>query len=477
MKQKIYFRADASADIGYGHFIRTLALADMLKDNFDCTYYTVGPTDYQIKELSEVCRYVSLNKETHFQDFLSYLTGDEIVVLDNYYYSTEYQQAIKDKGCRLVCIDDMHDKHYVSDIVINHGLDDANFFSCESYTKLCLGNQWALLRRPFLQEHPKRDYSKIHNLNVLISFGGVDKYNLSEKTALLISRLTIVSHITIISGIHHNYTTSKSPKITVKHSLTAEQIVNEMEKADLAILSASTVCLESKACGLPMMVGYYVDNQVDVYHKYLENDGIIPLGNLLDSQYENILIHNFNNLKLHSDSLKNRIDNDYVQLFKWLSLKSFDIDSYLFKNYIELTDAESYSIWQLRNSIEIRQYMDNTTKFSYDSHKVFIKSLCQRNDIIYWSIYSENYLLGSINITFITPFEVERGIFLNPNIMGKGIGYKMEYTLYTKLREMGIKTIDARVVKSNMRSLKYHKKLGYTINKETNNHFLLIKIL
>ena len=27
--QKIYFRADASATIGYGHFIRTLALADM----------------------------------------------------------------------------------------------------------------------------------------------------------------------------------------------------------------------------------------------------------------------------------------------------------------------------------------------------------------------------------------------------------------------------------------------------------------
>mgnify|MGYP006872109998 CR=1 FL=1 len=34
--QKIYFRADAGAEIGYGHFIRTLALADMLKDDFSC---------------------------------------------------------------------------------------------------------------------------------------------------------------------------------------------------------------------------------------------------------------------------------------------------------------------------------------------------------------------------------------------------------------------------------------------------------
>lgn len=46
--QKIYFRADASATIGYGHFIRTLALADMLKDDFDCTFFTCHPTSYQV---------------------------------------------------------------------------------------------------------------------------------------------------------------------------------------------------------------------------------------------------------------------------------------------------------------------------------------------------------------------------------------------------------------------------------------------
>ena len=38
MKQRIYFRADAGREIGYGHFIRTLALADMLKDDFDCVF-------------------------------------------------------------------------------------------------------------------------------------------------------------------------------------------------------------------------------------------------------------------------------------------------------------------------------------------------------------------------------------------------------------------------------------------------------
>ena len=130
--KKIYFRADASATIGYGHFIRTLALADMLKDDFDCTFFTCHPTSYQVSEMEKVCPFVTLQEEAHYDEFLSSLQGDEIVVLDNYFFTTDYQRAIKQKGCRLVCVDDMHDKHYVADVVINHGqtnpaLFDVNF--------------------------------------------------------------------------------------------------------------------------------------------------------------------------------------------------------------------------------------------------------------------------------------------------------------------------------------------------------------
>lgn len=73
------------------------------------------------------------------------------MVLDNYFFTTDYQRAIKEKGCCLVCVDDMHDKHYVADVVINHGLTDESLFDVEPYTKLCLGFDWALLRHPFIE--------------------------------------------------------------------------------------------------------------------------------------------------------------------------------------------------------------------------------------------------------------------------------------------------------------------------------------
>ena len=119
-KRIVCLRADAGPEIGFGHFTRSLALAEMLKDDFDCVFFTVDPSEYQRREVERVCRLHPLLPASHLEDFQSCLQGDEIVVLDNYFFTTEYQKAIKSKGCRLVCIDDLHDKHYVADAVVSY---------------------------------------------------------------------------------------------------------------------------------------------------------------------------------------------------------------------------------------------------------------------------------------------------------------------------------------------------------------------
>ena len=150
LKQKVCLRADAGISIGYGHFIRTLALADILSAEFDCVFYTAEPNPYQIGEMQKVCSYVSLPEASKFETFLAALDGTEIVVLDNYFYTTDYQREIKARGCKLVCIDDVHDMHYVADAVINHapGTHESQFCK-EDYTKLYLGPDYLLLRKEF----------------------------------------------------------------------------------------------------------------------------------------------------------------------------------------------------------------------------------------------------------------------------------------------------------------------------------------
>lgn len=171
----------------------------MLKDDFDCVFVTQSPTVYQKTEVAKVCELAEVPAtEEKFSLFLDMLDGDEIVVLDNYFYDTDYQRAVKAKGCKLVCIDDLHDKHYVADVVINHspGISEGDF-STAPYTRLCLGVSYALLRKPFLEV---AGWRYRHGRSTLAGpiecccfFGGVDKYNLTR-------RYTNVSKVVIQSG-------------------------------------------------------------------------------------------------------------------------------------------------------------------------------------------------------------------------------------------------------------------------------------
>ena len=276
MKRKIFFRADAGQSIGYGHFIRTLALADMLKDDFECLFYTQTPTEYQIGELNKVCAYVPLPADdSRFQLFLDALRGDEIVVLDNYYYTTDYQRRIKEKGCKLVCIDDMHDKHYLADAVVNHGPVRPEDFDCEPYTQLCLGNQWSLLRKPFLE--PLRSNKRENRL--IVCFGGADPQHLTDKVVTMLIELNTPYEITVILGEAAYLSDENRKRVVVKNKLTAQQMAELFETSLVGILPSSSVRIEAVSRGLKVICGYFVDNQQIGFERSLKQGDVLPVYN------------------------------------------------------------------------------------------------------------------------------------------------------------------------------------------------------
>ena len=285
--QKILFRADAGAGIGYGHFIRTLALADMLKNDFDCIFYTTEPTPYQVAQMADVCSYVDLEAKNKFYQFLDCLKGDEIVVLDNYFYTTDYQRKIKAKGCKLVCIDDMHDKHYVADLIINQGICwTKEDYSCEPYTRFAFGLQYSLLRKAFFDASRKRNklVRKNDNISVVVAFGGSDFLDLTHKIIQGIVEQPIIKHITAIVGDRY-LTENKilSDKVDYKKNLSAEDIAELFLNTDVAILPASTMMNEAMACGTFIIGGYYVTNQEYDYYSYLKENLIIGVGDYADA--------------------------------------------------------------------------------------------------------------------------------------------------------------------------------------------------
>ena len=326
MKQRIYFRADAGREIGYGHFIRTLALADMLKDDFDCVFVTQSPTVYQKTEVAKVCELAEVPAtEEKFSLFLDMLDGDEIVVLDNYFYDTDYQRAVKTKGCKLVCIDDMHDKHYVADVVINHspGISEVDF-STAPYTRLCLGVSYALLRKPFLEVAGRRyrhavDYRA---LKVIVSFGGVDKYNLTRRYIECLKDCDTIRSVTALTGdAYGDDRKIRHPKVNYLQNLSAREIAGLFCENDVALLPASTIMKEALACNLKVIGGYFVDNQLNSFKSFEAMKAIVGGGDYCALETEIRIRKLFSDsglqhIELKEDIIPSSIAENLLAVFK-----------------------------------------------------------------------------------------------------------------------------------------------------------------
>lgn len=324
MKRRIYFRADADWQTGYGHFIRTLALADMLKDEFDCVFVTCNPTEYQKNECSKVCRLVALEgDDSRFEAFLQMLRGDETVVLDNYFFSTEYQKQIKTKGCSLVCLDGMTDKHYVADVLVcqSLGLSRADF-SLESYTRLYTGLGYALLRRPFL-EAVRTERSGAEGLRAVVSFGGADKFNLTGRIIDALCPLKQISSITAITGDAYSSGTVNNAKVEYLHNLSASRIAEILTDADLAILPSSSILKEAIACGTQCITGYFVDNQILSYNSFVAANLAVGVGDFTtDDSVDKVIEHinggSFRNADPAAAGIDASIPSKYIEIFKSL---------------------------------------------------------------------------------------------------------------------------------------------------------------
>jgi spore coat polysaccharide biosynthesis predicted glycosyltransferase SpsG len=321
--RKLFFRADADKSIGFGHFSRSLALADMLKDRFECTFFTQTPTDYQKAEVERVCKLVALpSDDSKFDSFLDYLTGDEIVFLDNYFFTSNYQLRIKKKGSKLICLG-TNDRHYYCDVLINYAESCPEIFSVEPYTSIKLGMDWVILRKPFRNISPTNEKRDFHR--IVICYGGTDQFGLTEKTMDVIKGLGKLYTVSLIAtdGFGKNRLDSlKKDGADCYVNATAEEIVELFKQSDCLVSSASTITHEGLACQIPVLCGYYVENQKRMYQYFSEKQLVIGLGNMLSPDFplmfSEALSHFDQCLKDVRPYLYGNIEQRYVSLINSL---------------------------------------------------------------------------------------------------------------------------------------------------------------
>ncbi len=186
----LLIRADASTEMGTGHVMRSLALAQAWQDEggkagYAATSCPAGVEERLLQENIEVARLLTQPgsmEDARATAEIARAWGACWVVLDGYQFGGDYQQALKCEDLNLLALDDFgHAQHYWVDVVLNQDLnaEEGLYRSREPYTRLLLGPDYVCLRREFRRgpRPPRKPAGRARKL--LVTMGGSDPGNVT----------------------------------------------------------------------------------------------------------------------------------------------------------------------------------------------------------------------------------------------------------------------------------------------------------
>lgn len=291
-RPRVLLRADAGSSIGFGHYVRTCALGGYLCEDFECILVSRNPdlglpSDYQ-RELATssgltIMEVAAKSRENFDPAFLDLIEADDIVVLDNYYYDTPYMTEVKSRCRALVCIDDMHDRHFPADMVMTFCPLTREQFSMKPEAKFVGGMEWSFLRAPFLKPPMQRNYTGQTPKHIALAMGGADPLGLTNKIVRLLHKIDASLQIDVLAGQTVKIDFEEDARLRVHRQASAEEIADMFDRCDLGIFPASTVCVEAFSRELPVAAGFFVDNQEEIYAYGVKHGWFTPLGDLTKS--------------------------------------------------------------------------------------------------------------------------------------------------------------------------------------------------
>jgi UDP-2,4-diacetamido-2,4,6-trideoxy-beta-L-altropyranose hydrolase len=291
----VAFRVDASLQIGSGHLVRCLTLADALHaEGVDCHFITRAH-DAVATRLLNGCphtvhwlppgmppeswhdlahaQWLGAPWQLDAQETAEVLQANPIdwLIVDHYALDARWESEIE--VSHLLVIDDLADRKHHCCLLLdaNFGRRPEQHLSwLPAATSLLLGPEYALLRPEFAQrrEAAGARISRERVSQVLIAFGGTDR---DDVTCQLIQALAenIAEpdwHLDVVigAGNPHVHTVSQalsawggSSQLTVA----AEDLAERMLMADLSFGAAGTMAWERCCLGLPTLQLCLADNQ------------------------------------------------------------------------------------------------------------------------------------------------------------------------------------------------------------------------
>jgi len=311
---QVVFRVDASIEIGVGHLMRCLTLADALsKLGAEITFITrnhdgemsdyIIQRGYQVHLLDNNTLPNNAYKDSIYDQWLSvdyevdanqtiHHLKDKVdwLIVDHYALNSKWENLLNPHVKKILVIDDLANRFHNCDVLLDqtYGRQESDYIDLvPSGCRLMLGTHYALLRPDFSKLranaiNKRRDYSGIRR--IMISVGGLDETNLSSDLLNIFHKVSWQTDIEIDIVL-----TSKAPHLNkIKQLLNdypfkfnlhidTNQMAQIMLEADLAIGSGGTTSWERCCMGLPTILIVLAENQENIGTSLMQAGATITL--------------------------------------------------------------------------------------------------------------------------------------------------------------------------------------------------------
>lgn len=509
MSLNIAFRVDSSSQIGSGHLVRCLALADRLRERGDsCEFICRAHRGHRIDlirargfpvdvlppiveesfpELSSdsVVVYKSWLGTSRRQDAAETIhalgrTRPDWLIVDHYAIDATWENILRERVDHILVIDDLADRKHDADVLLDQNLgrrrqDYASLVSARC--DLLIGPKHALLRPEFAE---LREYSLARRSNprfkrLLISMGGVDADNATGHILAGLQQAIPMDDlsITVVMG-------SGAPWLSAVRKQTAESrwpcevhvdvtnMAQLMADSDLAIGAAGGTSWERCCLGVPSIIVILADNQREAASA-LTTAGA---GHLLGGKGDDIaagissalvLLNNANSLKRMSRAAAKICDGlGLARILDHLHQKEAFNKTVSACRVRIMVEGDLEQVLRWRNHPDIRKYMYTQHEISLAEHKKWYGRVSQESCNHLLIVEEDGVALGFVKITEIRPGGVaEWGFYVAPG-SAKGTGRKLGSAALTYAFEsLRLHKVCGQALDSNERSIALHRSLGF----------------
>jgi len=470
MKKKLLFRADGNAKIGLGHLYRVFALIEFYKNDFEFIFITqiasttaIFPKEFKVEFIPENILIIDEPKWLA----KNYNPKEFILIADGYQFNSNYQKKIKAFNFTLLYVDDLVSGHYFADVVINHSPKlNPTDFSSEDYTEFALGTKFAMLRPNF--NNAAKENRKIDKIkNIFICFGGSDFMNLSLKATKALLEIEEIEIINVVLGGAYTdlqiFELCKSNnKLKIYKNIDEFSLVNILKSCQLAIAPSSTILYEICSVKMPVLSGFYVDNQKNIYNSF-KNLGAIIAGGDFSNYTENNFKNEINQiLKLPNfDSFLERQKElfDGGNRLRFLGILNKQL---LTCRKVAKRDLETIFEWS--NDVLVRTNSYNSEEISIENHTKWFLNKIKDKNVLFLIIQINKIPAGLVRFEILDNYSVV-GILVSKKYRGQKLSVNFLKLAINEYFNTFKKPIHAYIKEENKASVKTFINAGFSFYK------------